>query len=67
MWPEPNDDPNIPYNWGLDGYICNDGAVSKEGSGDIKPFSTEVSDAIDVEMPKKQEDSIHLSLLELVL
>ena len=22
-WPEPNDDPNIPYTWGLSGYVGN--------------------------------------------
>jgi len=21
VWPEPNDDPNIPYAWGLNGYM----------------------------------------------
>lgn len=24
VWPEPNDDPNIPYAWGLNGYRPND-------------------------------------------
>lgn len=23
QWPEPNDDPNIPYVWGLSGYLGN--------------------------------------------
>lgn len=25
MWPEPNDDPNIPYVWGMSGYRRNEG------------------------------------------
>ena len=29
LWPEPNDDPNIPYNWGLNGYECGSEASSK--------------------------------------
>ena len=55
MWPEPNDDPNIPYNWGLDGYICNDGVVSKQGAGDISPFNTNASDSVDAQMQKSEK------------
>ena len=28
MWPEPNDDPNIPYNWGLNGFKLKGGGAS---------------------------------------
>ena len=28
VWPEPNDDPNIPYAWGLNGYECRSNSQS---------------------------------------
>jgi len=38
MWPEPNDDPNIPYNWGLNGYAetCEKPLVSSQSAQSSK-------------------------------
>jgi len=40
-WPEPNDDPNIPYAWGLDGYHNNYSDTEKAASEPIPPTTEE--------------------------
>ena len=40
-WPEPNDDPNIPYAWGLDGYRSNYNDTVKKASEPIPPTTEE--------------------------
>jgi len=47
LWPEPNDDPNIPYNWGMSGYIrknASDGsAVRLMRASDVGTVEESVS------------------------
>jgi hypothetical protein len=40
-WPEPNDDPNIPYAWGLDGYRSNYSDKAQTASEPIPPTTEE--------------------------
>ena len=40
LWPEPNDDPNIPYNWGMSGYTRRNADESDVTTGEETPTPT---------------------------
>ena len=52
MWPEPNDDPNIPYVWGLSGY----------GRSRRNEASIDCSTVIDLSSVESPEEKVNLLL-----
>lgn len=59
VWPEPNDDPNIPYAWGLNGYRQNDGRDASTPAPTAAPTAAPAPAATPVPAaePVEQSDS----------